>query len=135
MTKQAHSPTEQTKRIDRFSLPDESGRFGPYGGSFVPETLCHPLRELNDAYLEAKRTRNSRGNLMNCLGLSPEDPRNFISRKGLAKDLGELRSISNVKTSCIQVPTKSTTPWDRPCWQSEWEKRGLLPKRELDSMG
>jgi len=39
---------------DRFSLPDEKGRFGPYGGSYVPETLCHPLKELNDSYLEAK---------------------------------------------------------------------------------
>ena len=39
---------------NRFSLPDEKGRFGPYGGSYVPETLYHPLKELNDAYLEAK---------------------------------------------------------------------------------
>ena len=47
------SPAE-TKMPDRFSLPDAKGRFGPYGGSYVPETLYHPLRELNDAYLEAK---------------------------------------------------------------------------------
>ena len=46
----ASSPTMP----DRFSLPDEKGRFGPYGGSYVPETLYHPLKELNDAYLEAK---------------------------------------------------------------------------------
>jgi tryptophan synthase beta chain len=39
---------------DRFALPDALGRFGPYGGSYVPETLYHPLSELNDAYLEAK---------------------------------------------------------------------------------
>ena len=39
---------------DRFDLPDSSGRFGPYGGSYVPETLYHPLSELNEAYLEAK---------------------------------------------------------------------------------
>ena len=43
---------------DRFSLPDEKGRFGPYGGSYVPETLYHPLKELNDAYLEAKADPN-----------------------------------------------------------------------------
>ena len=39
---------------DRFSLPDRKGRFGPYGGSYVPETLFHPLKELNDAYLDAQ---------------------------------------------------------------------------------
>ncbi|MFZ0487346.1 MAG: tryptophan synthase subunit beta [Arenicellales bacterium] len=33
-----------------YSLPDERGHFGPYGGSFVAETLVRPLRELEDAY-------------------------------------------------------------------------------------
>ena len=35
--------------------PDENGRFGPYGGRFVPETLMEPLLELEAAYLEARR--------------------------------------------------------------------------------
>src|SRR5205807_10349629 len=35
--------------------PDEAGRFGPYGGRFVPETLMEPLRELEAAYLDARR--------------------------------------------------------------------------------
>ena len=34
--------------------PDEAGRFGPYGGRFVPETLMEPLRELEAAYLDAR---------------------------------------------------------------------------------
>ncbi|MDP2734719.1 MAG: tryptophan synthase subunit beta, partial [bacterium] len=29
------------------------GRFGPYGGRYVPETLMHPLEELEAAYLKA----------------------------------------------------------------------------------
>jgi len=35
--------------------PDEAGRFGPYGGRFVPETLMEPLRELEAAYFDARR--------------------------------------------------------------------------------
>jgi tryptophan synthase beta chain len=35
-------------------LPDPRGHFGPYGGKFVPETLMHPLEELERAYLEAR---------------------------------------------------------------------------------
>jgi tryptophan synthase beta chain len=35
-------------------LPDVRGHFGPYGGKFVPETLMHPLEELELAYLKAK---------------------------------------------------------------------------------
>ena len=35
-------------------LPDARGRFGPYGGRFVPETLMFALDELDSAYREAK---------------------------------------------------------------------------------
>ncbi|HOM18038.1 MAG TPA: pyridoxal-phosphate dependent enzyme, partial [Thermoguttaceae bacterium] len=30
--------------------PDAQGRFGPFGGRFVPETLIHALEELTEAY-------------------------------------------------------------------------------------
>jgi len=33
-----------------YSLPDEHGHFGPYGGTFVAETLMRPLQELETAY-------------------------------------------------------------------------------------
>lgn len=34
--------------------PDVRGRFGPYGGRYVPETLVAPLEELERAYAEAR---------------------------------------------------------------------------------
>ena len=37
------------------TAPDEHGHFGPYGGRFVPETLMHPLQELEDEYLRAQK--------------------------------------------------------------------------------
>ncbi|MGO9477237.1 MAG: pyridoxal-phosphate dependent enzyme, partial [Limisphaerales bacterium] len=36
-------------------MPDARGRFGPYGGRFVPETLVHPLQELEDEYRRAQK--------------------------------------------------------------------------------
>ncbi|HDS45871.1 MAG TPA: tryptophan synthase subunit beta [Methanomicrobia archaeon] len=33
----------------------KAGKFGEYGGQFVPEVLMHALHELEDAYLEASR--------------------------------------------------------------------------------
>jgi len=36
------------------ALPDERGRFGPYGGQYVPETLMAALGELERAYREAQ---------------------------------------------------------------------------------
>jgi tryptophan synthase beta chain len=32
------------------SVPDTHGRFGPYGGRYVPETLMHALRQLTEQY-------------------------------------------------------------------------------------
>src|SRR5881409_1299302 len=37
------------------SLPDAKGRFGPYGGRFVPETLMHPLQQLEEEYFRARK--------------------------------------------------------------------------------
>ena len=38
-----------------YNLPDDRGHFGPYGGTFVAETLIHALDELRAAY-ENSRT-------------------------------------------------------------------------------
>ena len=36
------------------SLPDATGHFGPFGGRYVPETLMHPLQELEQEYFRAQ---------------------------------------------------------------------------------
>ena len=36
------------------SVPDVHGRFGPYGGRYVPETLMHALRQLGEQYEQAR---------------------------------------------------------------------------------
>ena len=36
------------------TMPDARGRYGPYGGRYVPETLVAPLEELERAYAEAR---------------------------------------------------------------------------------
>jgi len=33
-----------------YSMPDAQGRFGPYGGKFVSETLMHALEQLQESY-------------------------------------------------------------------------------------
>ncbi len=35
------------------AVPDTQGRFGPYGGRYVPETLMHALRQLTECYAQA----------------------------------------------------------------------------------
>jgi tryptophan synthase beta chain len=36
------------------SIPDTHGRFGPYGGRYVPETLMHALHQLTEQYEQAQ---------------------------------------------------------------------------------
>jgi len=38
-----------------YALPDATGHFGPYGGTFVPETLVHALEQLDAEYRRAKK--------------------------------------------------------------------------------
>jgi tryptophan synthase beta chain len=47
-------PAKGATNVDRFSLPDASGHFGPYGGIFVPETLMSALEELQAEYAKAR---------------------------------------------------------------------------------
>ncbi len=47
MTQASQAPTAQ-------SVPDEHGRFGPFGGKYVPETLMNALIELEEAYNKYK---------------------------------------------------------------------------------
>ena len=88
MTEPTHSPLAETESFDRFSLPDASGRFGPYGGSFVPETLSHPLRELTDAYEKAKADPAFQEELDLLLRTFAGRPTELYFAKRLTKRLG-----------------------------------------------
>jgi tryptophan synthase beta chain len=41
----------------RWNHPDEAGRFGPYGGKFVPDTLMAAVAQLEKAYAAAKKDK------------------------------------------------------------------------------
>ncbi len=40
--------------VESPAVPDSQGRFGPYGGRYVPETLMYALRQLTEHYDQAK---------------------------------------------------------------------------------
>ena len=75
-------------QVDRLSLPDGKGRFGPYGGSFVPETLSHPLRELNESYLEAQRDPAFQAELDHLLKTFAGRPTELYFAEQLTKEMG-----------------------------------------------
>lgn len=56
-SKNAVQPSEP-KRAARKKSGASEGRFGAYGGRYVPETLMAPLQELEQAYEEARRDKS-----------------------------------------------------------------------------
>jgi tryptophan synthase beta chain len=48
-------------------VPDSRGRYGPYGGRYVPETLVAPLEELERAYAAARADASFQSELDNLL--------------------------------------------------------------------
>ncbi|MEE8176393.1 MAG: tryptophan synthase subunit beta [Acidobacteriota bacterium] len=48
-----HSTNKEVKGTGFQDQPDQGGHFGLYGGRYAPETLMHPLEELESAYRKA----------------------------------------------------------------------------------
>ncbi|MEM4181397.1 MAG: tryptophan synthase subunit beta [Nitrososphaerota archaeon] len=53
--------------VRSYNLPDESGRFGVFGGRYVPETLVEALAELEEAYNRLKADQIFQGELNSLL--------------------------------------------------------------------
>ncbi len=74
-----------------FSMPDEHGRYGPYGGRFVPETLMGPLQELEDAYRNAARDPSFQAELDELLRNYAGRPTPLTLARRIASHLGRGR--------------------------------------------
>ena len=71
--------------------PDAFGRFGSFGGRFVPETLMAPLTELSAAYLEARRDPAFRAELDRLLRTYAGRPTPVTYARRLSESLGGAR--------------------------------------------
>jgi len=74
-----------------FSVPDEHGRYGTYGGRFVPETLMGPLQELEDAYRNAVRDPSFQAELDELLRNYAGRPTPLTLARRIASHLGRGR--------------------------------------------
>lgn len=69
-------------------VPDSHGRFGPYGGRYVPETLMPALLELEQAYAAARKDRGFRQELAYYLKQYVGRPTSLYHASRLTKKLG-----------------------------------------------
>ena len=70
------------------ALPDANGRFGEYGGRYVPETLMHPLQELEDEYFRAQQDPEFQTELQYYLREFCGRPTPLYYAERLTRDLG-----------------------------------------------
>jgi len=72
----------------RFCLPDARGRFGAYGGMYVPETLMTPLIALTEAYASARQDPTFREEYARLLRVVAGRPTGLYLAETLTKHLG-----------------------------------------------
>ncbi len=78
-------------RHDLMKGAGRDGRFGPFGGAYVAETLVPVLRELEKAYAEAQRDEGFQREFEGLLTTYVGRPSLFYSAKGLSDRLGGAR--------------------------------------------
>jgi len=74
--------------VAKTTLPDANGRFGEYGGRYVPETLMHPLQELEDEYFRAQNDPEFQNELRYYLREFCGRPTPLYHAERLTRDLG-----------------------------------------------
>jgi tryptophan synthase beta chain len=74
--------------VAELNLPDAQGHFGPYGGRYVPETLMHPLQELEAEYFRAQTDPGFQGELAYYLREFCGRPTPLYFAERLTRELG-----------------------------------------------
>ncbi len=70
------------------AIPDRHGRFGPYGGRYVPETLMPALLELEEVYEQTRRDKGFQAELKHYLKEYVGRPTPLYFAQRLTKRLG-----------------------------------------------
>ncbi len=70
------------------TLPDAQGHFGAYGGRYVPETLMHPLQELEEEYFRSQHDPRFQDELKYYLREFCGRPTPLYFAERLTKELG-----------------------------------------------
>ena len=107
------------------AVPDARGRFGAFGGRFVPETLMFALEQLDAAYQEARADPLFIAEFHKLLNEYVGRPSRLYYADRLTTEAGGAPHIPQAgKTSTTPAPTRSTTPSARRCSPSGWARPG-----------
>ena len=111
--------------------PSESrpGRFGVYGGRYVPETLMAALLELEHEYEAAKADAAFQAELDSLLTRLRRPAHAALLRQAAdGTTAAAQKSTSSAKTCSTPARTRSTTRSARDCWPSAWARSASSPR-------
>ena len=80
--------TEHFDSVPLRNWPDAQGRFGDYGGRFVPETLVAAIEELSEAYTAARSDKSFQSELERLLTTYAGRPTPLYYAKNLTRYAG-----------------------------------------------
>src|SRR5881397_187851 len=107
-------------QVIRGEWPDARGRFGEFGGRFVPETLMHPVEELEQAYEAARRDPNFHAELDRLLRDFAGRPTPLFHARGSRNAWAARSSTSSARTCSIRALTRSTIALGKACSRAGW---------------
>jgi len=102
-------------KLNTADVPDRQGRFGSYGGRYVPETLMPALLELEREYAKAKKDPRFQAELADYLKQYVGRPTPLYFAKRLTRRLGgaTARHVSGHRL-CADGPGRQLRGFDRP---------------------
>jgi hypothetical protein len=116
------------------TVPDSSGHFGDYGGRYVPETLIHPLQELQTEYERAQEDAQFQKEFDYYLREFCGRPTPLYFAERLTRELGGAKIYLKREDLLHTGLTKSTTASAKSCWRGEWAKRASLRRQAPGNM-
>ncbi len=97
------------------AVPDASGRFGDFGGRYVPETLTRALDELSEQYEAARRDPAFRAELEDLLKNYVGRPSPLYHAQRLSQRCGGAQIWLKREDLNHTARTKSITLWAKLC--------------------
>ena len=98
------------------------GRFGDFGGQYVPETVMNAVHELEQAYDFYKNDPQFQKELTDLYHNYAGRPSMLYYAEKMTKDLGGAKIYIKREDLIIQVPIKLIMYWGKRYWHKKWEK-------------
>ena len=117
------------------TLPDKMGRFGEFGGRFVPETLMSAIEELEREYAAAQTDEAFQAEMRSLLEHYVGRPTPLYYAENLSAELGGAQIYIKREDLAHTGAHRLTTRWGRRCLRSGWARTASSRRRVRGSTG